>query len=186
MTSPMLKEHEEHFAEEDEWVAALVRQHFRSMLAQDSKAREVSLFYLKCYLCNLLGSHLHLSKDQRWISRNGWLDGLGGAEPACKDSTRFALRDYMTWATRGHKDWYVEPFEFEIELTQPYGDLKSYTLRFADHRPLGEKKEPSGCETFSAVGPGDIGWVFVYHRGESSKTEDQTYDLPHIIKTSPP
>ena len=86
----------------------------------------------------------------------------------------------MTWATRDQKDWYTDPFEFEIELCQPGGDFKSYALRFADNRPLSEKKVPSACETFSAVGPGDMGWVFVYHRGEIAKAESQTCNLPHV------
>jgi hypothetical protein len=115
----MLKQHEEHFAEEDQWIAALVRQHFRSVLAADSKAQEVSLFYLKGYLCKLLGSHLHLAKDQRWISRNAWLDGLGGEQPICHGIRRFALRDMITWATRDQKDWYIDPFEF-LNLKSSY------------------------------------------------------------------
>ncbi len=76
---PQQRAEEDPFAEDDEWLAAEVRQLFRARRAGDAKAVEVALFYFEHYLTLTLRRHLRL-RDPAWDGSRRWLDGLD-AEP---------------------------------------------------------------------------------------------------------
>jgi hypothetical protein len=106
-----------------------------------------------------------MSKDPRWASLDGWLDGLGEARPEQKAPLGLILRSEMMWATRDQEHWYVGPFEFEIELWPQNGELRSYTIRLADTRPVAAKEMPTSCVTKSdGQGQFDDNWLFVFGR----------------------
>src|SRR4051794_22563940 len=114
------------FADSDEWIAAQCRQLFRAVRAEDSKAVEVCLFYLRNFLVKTLGSHL--LRDLGWNSNERWLDGLGEAFPEIRLPVGLTLRDECIWATRDDQHWYSEPFQFEIDLDPADGSLRWYTF----------------------------------------------------------
>jgi hypothetical protein len=154
-------ENEDPFLESDEWIAAMGRQLFRAVGADDSKAVEVCVFYLQGYLVLTLSRHLR--NDPRWNTNERWLDGLGAATPDVELPVRLTLRDDLTWATRDQKHWYTDPFEFELVLCAQTGAFRSYTFRFGDNRSLSEKEEPSSSDS-PVVFPDADGWAFVFHR----------------------
>lgn len=160
MADEAIAEADDLFADSDEWIAAQVRQLFRALHAEDTKAVEVCLFYLRDFLVKILGAHL--KKDPRWDSSGRWLEGLGVATPDVQPPHRLRLRDELTWVTRDQHQWYEEPFEFELELCPRTGAFRRYTFRFGDHRPLAEKGLAS-CP--ADRWPAEDEWAFVFQRG---------------------
>jgi hypothetical protein len=152
----MAEVEEDPFAEDDEWLAAQVRQLFRAHRAGDAKAVEVALFYFKHYLTLTLRRHLK-KRDPVWDGSRRWFDGLD-AEPEYSSPGWLRLRGEVCWV-RGQEHWYYDPFDFEMELCPRTGAFRGYVFRFGDHRPLAAKVRGSVA---SAVPVG--GWVYEIER----------------------
>lgn len=152
---------EDRFSDFAERIAALARQLFRAICAADSKAVEVTMFYLQGFLVKVLGSHLR--DDPRWNSKDRWLDILDVKTPQFELPAKLRLKDELVWATRDERCWYSEPFEFELTLCPKTGVFQWYTFRFGDHRPLAEKELLAPLPGNNVVDPGDEGWIFVFH-----------------------
>src|SRR5689334_12768916 len=94
---------EDPLAEDDEWLAAQVRQLFRAHRAGDTKAVEVALFYFTHNLTLTLG-RLLAKLDPVWdnvVRSNSlyrWFDGLQ-AEPEYPSSGRLRLRGEVCWVS---------------------------------------------------------------------------------------
>jgi hypothetical protein len=154
-------EAEKSFAEMDDRIAAEVRQLFRALHAEDTKAVEVCLYYFRYTVILVLGAHL--KRDPRWESDKWWLEGFGAAAPDVQPPTRLRIRDELTRVTRDNEVWINEPFEFELELWPQTGEFRRCTFRFGDHRPLSEKGSgTSALDAWPAAGE----WAFVIQRGD--------------------
>ncbi len=173
MNDELQEKPNDRFADFAERIAAQARQLLRAIRAEDSKAVEETLFYLRDFLVKVLGSHL--LDDPRWDSKGQWLEGLGVAAPETLSSGLLRFRDELTWVTRDQQYWYVEPFEFELELCPVTSAFQRYTFRFGDLRPLAEKELTSPPASSGVVGPGDNGWAFIFHvmKGEEKKRNEK-------------
>src|ERR1700722_5161284 len=102
---------EDPFAEDDEWLAAQVRQLCRAHRACDAKAVEVTLFYFKHRLTLTLGRHLKKydpvwSNTYRPAGSYRWFDGLD-AKPEFPAPGRVRLRGEVCWVS-GQEHWYYD------------------------------------------------------------------------------
>jgi hypothetical protein len=147
---------EDPFAESDEWLAAEVRQLFRAHRAGDAKAVEVALFYLEHFLTLTVRRLLRL-QDPAWDGSERWFDGLG-AEPEYLSPSRLRLRGEIAWVS-GMKNYYYDPFDFEMELCPKTGAFRGYVVRFGDRRPLPTKVNGSAR---SGIPVG--GWAYTIER----------------------
>jgi hypothetical protein len=145
-------------AEDDEWIAAHVRQMIRAYRAKDAKAVDLAYLHFEHYLTkSILRRHLK-RQDPLWDGTRRWFDGLE-AEPEFPSLNRLRLRGEVTWVI-GQEQWYYDPLEFELELCLTTGAFRGYVLRFGDHRPLIEKT------LGSANGGMPVGrWAFTFERG---------------------
>jgi hypothetical protein len=156
---PQLEVEEDPFAEDDEWLAAEVRQLFRAHRARDAKAVEVALFYFKHYLTLILKRHLK-KRDPLW-GNSRWFDGFD-AEPEYPSPGRLRLRGEVCWVS-GQEHWYYDPFDFEMELCPRTGQFRGCVFRFGDSRPLPEKVMGSAVSG-TPVG----GWAYEIERRRAS------------------
>ena len=167
------------FAEDDEWIAALVRQVFRARQAEDSSALEVTFCYLEDYLTKVLKRHLRY-RDPQWEGHTRWFDGLY-VTPAYPSPGRFELHGRVAWVI-GQEAWHYDPFEFELELESRTGAFRGYVYRFGDHRPLSAKKTRNEEESYlSPVG----GWQYEIHRGSSGTGQGATVSAFPVRLGSP-
>ncbi len=160
-------ESDEPFSWFAEWIAAQPRLFFRALKEDDQKGIEVSLFYFRGFLVKMLTRHLR--QDPRWNLREWWLDMLGEAMPEVNHFKWLRLRDEIVWATRDQKNWYRDPFEFELRLDPQTGAFLKYTFRFGDFRPLGEKEEARISAGRELNNLGEKDWVFFFAHEKGSK-----------------
>ncbi len=148
------------FVEDEQWLAALVRQLFRARSAGDAKAVEITHYYFRHRLRLTLERHLR-KRDPVWNApcphgAYRWFDGLH-AEPQYVSPGHLRLQGSICWVAQ-QEHWYYEPFEFEIELCASTGMFRKYAFRFGDHRPLTSKT----TDVVPTIPVG--GWAYVIER----------------------
>ncbi|MBN9519802.1 hypothetical protein J0H58_14975 [bacterium] len=129
---------EDPFADSDEWIAAEGRQLFRALVGYDPKAVEVALFYLTDFLAKTLGRHLRAAG--RWDIPGLWFDGLDAPDVDADPPARLRIRAWLVCVARDNRDWWREPFEFDLRLCPRTGQFRGYRFRAGDHRPRADKE----------------------------------------------
>lgn len=151
-----------------ELIAVYVRQLFRAHAAADPEAVEWSL---QCHQHFLIAAVAYqLRKEPRW----GW-DTLNPHKQLWHylEETLLEILPPNTLIASGGLTWsdrdgsYLEPFEYEVNVSPSTGAFRSYRFRFGDDRPLAEKGLTSrvlGELQF----PQDGGWEFSLRWGGPS------------------
>jgi hypothetical protein len=160
------------FANHEAWVAAQVRDLFRTIAAGDATGVNACLDRIESYLENWLFLLL-LETDQRWRAGVWWIDGFSTmrAEVILPSKLHMRGHAYMELAYPHEYDppppqegkfecALYEPFDFELELSPTTGVIARYCFQFGDDRPLPEKRlhKPARDEL-----PANQRWSFTFY-----------------------
>jgi hypothetical protein len=113
-------------------LAARLRQYIRAQNANDRIATSIEADAILQNLSHLLS--LHLEDESGWNSQERWVDGVVGAKLAVSSSGQAKAVGRIVWGLlkdTGGPQWF-EPFDAEVIIGGPEGDLERYSLRFGD------------------------------------------------------
>lgn len=160
-------------------LAATIRDYMRARDAGDERSVEFGAESICHLLGCLLGACLRDMDD--WNSDERWIDGMVGAQVEVLASDRIRVAGHMVWGLLsdvGGAQW-AEPFEADLTIGWKTYDLTRYSLRFADHRGLDEKRVTSGSYAALANANGSIRFKPTFSEsGKCNGFPDQTTHPP--------